>query len=80
MDECLSGSRYAMLDPEGNVFFCPVGRKQIIGNIRSKPFDDIWTSAAAELERARIASCQCKAWIRCIANPIVDRLLTAGGR
>ena len=80
MDECLSGSRYAMLDPEGNVFFCPVGRKQIVGNVRAQTFDEIWTSEAAGLERARIATCQCKAWIRCIANPIVDRLLTAGGR
>ena len=80
MNECFSGSRYAMLDPEGDVFFCPVGRKRIIGNVRARPFDEIWGSEAAELERARIASCQCKAWIRCIANPVVDRLLTAGGR
>jgi len=80
MDDCLSGRRYAMIDPEGNVFFCPVGRKNVIGSVRSSPFDDIWVSKEAELERARIASCQCKAWIRCIAHPIVDRFLTSAGR
>lgn len=80
MSDCLSGRRYAMLDPEGNVFFCPVGRKHIVGNVLRAPFDDIWTSPEARSERERISPCRCKSWIRCIAHPIVDRLLSAAGR
>ena len=73
--DCMAGQRYAMFDPEGNLFFCPVNKHRKIGNAREKGFDMIWTSGKASSEREYVASCQCDCWLNCIANPILDRVM-----
>ena len=63
-----------MLDPEGNLFFCPVNKHKWVGNVRKKGFDEIWSSEKAGRLRSEIIPCQCRCWLNCIANPVMDRL------
>jgi len=75
---CLAGERYAMFDPEGNLFFCPVNKHRTVGNARDGGFDALWFSEKARSERSFVASGQCDCWLNCIANPILDRLIEGG--
>ncbi|MHB2026029.1 MAG: radical SAM protein [Elusimicrobiota bacterium] len=76
--DCLAGQRYAMLSPEGDLFFCPVNKHRSIGNVKEESFDKIWTSPKAEAERNYVDSCRCDCWLNCIANPILDRAVALG--
>lgn len=71
--DCLAGQRYAMFGPFGELFFCPVNKHREVGNVRERPFDEIWTSAKAQQEREFVDACRCDCWLNCIANPILDR-------
>ena len=51
---CLAGERYAMFDPEGNLFFCPVNKHRKVGNVLDVPFDKLWRSALARQERGYV--------------------------
>src|SRR5262249_19317253 len=66
--DCLAGQRYAMFDPEGNLFFCPVNKHRTVGSIREAGFDEIWRSGKAREERGFVSSCRCDCWLNCIAN------------
>ena len=76
--DCMAGQRYAMFDPEGNLFYCPVNKHRKIGSVKEKSFDEIWTSGKADSERKFVDSCQCHCWLNCISNPILDRLVDLG--
>ncbi len=76
--DCMAGQRYAMLDPEGNLFYCPVNKHRTIGSVAKRSFDAVWTSAEAERERRYVDSCSCDCWLNCIANPILDRGMALG--
>ncbi|MBI3547478.1 MAG: radical SAM protein [Elusimicrobia bacterium] len=76
--DCMAGERYAMLSPEGDVFFCPVNKHRTVGNVRAERFDALWTSRSAEQERRYVESCKCDCWLNCIANPILDRAVSMG--
>ncbi len=76
--DCMAGSRYAMFDPEGNLFFCPVNKHRTVGNALREKFDLVWASAKAEEERRYVESCRCDCWLNCIANPILDRVVAQG--
>ncbi len=72
---CTAGERHVMLDPEGEVFFCPVNRAKTIGNAAETPLDELWNGAKAREVRAFVDSCRCHCWLRCVSTPAVDRLL-----
>ncbi len=76
-DDCMAGRRFAMFDPEGNLFFCPVNKHKTVGNVRDTPFDALWEGASASVLRAEVIPCQCRCWLNCIANPILDRVMEA---
>jgi MoaA/NifB/PqqE/SkfB family radical SAM enzyme len=76
--DCLAGQRYAMFDPEGKLFFCPVNKHRVIGDAKVKGFDALWTSKSAAAERRFVDSCKCDCWLNCIANPILDRAVALG--
>ncbi len=78
--DCLAGQRYAMFDPEGNLFFCPVNKHRTVGNARNASFDALWTSRQAAAEREFVDSCRCDCWLNCIANPILDRAMALAYR
>lgn len=74
--DCLAGERFAMFDPEGNLFYCPVNKHRTVGDAVQVPFDQVWNSTAAQKERDYVHSCQCDCWLNCIANPVIDRALS----
>lgn len=75
---CLAGERFAMFDPEGNLFFCPVNKHREVGNLADGPFDALWASAEAEAEREFVASGRCDCWLNCVSNPVLDNVLRHG--
>lgn len=71
--ECGAGRRYAMLAPDGELFFCPVKKHLTVGNARELGFDKAWNSAKAKKLRAVFALKKCHCWLHCIANPILEQ-------
>jgi len=45
---CSAGDRVANVDPHGNVYPCQFARSRdfFVGNIRERPFSDLWTNSA----------------------------------
>jgi radical SAM protein with 4Fe4S-binding SPASM domain len=41
---CSAGTKFANIDPRGNVHPCQFWQDYTVGNIREKPFSEIWTS------------------------------------
>ena len=41
---CSAGTKFANVDPQGNVHPCQFWQDYTVGNIREKPFSEIWTS------------------------------------
>jgi len=76
--DCLAGERYAMLDPEGNLFFCPVNKHRKAGDVRERGLDAVWKGAEAESERRFIRSGRCHCCLLCIMNPILEPLFKEG--
>ncbi len=76
--DCLAGQRYAMLDPEGSLFFCPVNKQRTVGSVREAPFDEVWQSPRARQERDNVARGRCHCWLLCTANPVLDRIVALG--
>jgi MoaA/NifB/PqqE/SkfB family radical SAM enzyme len=71
--DCLAGERYAMIDPQGRLFFCPVRKHRTVGSILGG-FDAAWSSEKAQAERASIARRRCHCWLHCTANPLLAGL------
>jgi radical SAM protein with 4Fe4S-binding SPASM domain len=41
---CSAGTKFANVDPRGNVHPCQFWQDYVVGNIRERPFSEIWTS------------------------------------
>ena len=41
---CSAGTKFANVDPQGNVHPCQFWQDYSVGNVREKPFSEIWTS------------------------------------
>lgn len=41
---CSAGTKFANVDPRGNVHPCQFWQDYVVGNVREKPFSEIWTS------------------------------------
>ncbi|MGH7820890.1 MAG: radical SAM protein [Candidatus Binatia bacterium] len=72
--ECFSGTHSFFLDPWGNVFPCIV-LPTSFGNLRERPFDELWFSAQAAAARTDIAAERCHCWTECEALPSLQRTL-----
>ncbi|MBI4374899.1 MAG: radical SAM protein [Elusimicrobia bacterium] len=72
---CGAGRRHVMLDPEGELFFCPVNRDMSAGNVRNQPLDAVWSSDKARAVREFVDSGRCHCWLRCMATPVLDQLI-----
>ncbi|MFA6003826.1 MAG: radical SAM protein [Elusimicrobiota bacterium] len=75
--ECQAGSRYVMVDPGGDVFFCPVRKHERIGNLGEHGLDSVWASGRAQKFRQGVGRCGYRCWLNCIAYPFLDRVLEA---
>jgi len=74
--KCDAGSKFAMFDPYGSLFFCPILKNKTVGNIRQDNFDDLWSSGQADKVRGFIDSGNCSCWLVCTVFPAVDKALT----
>lgn len=72
---CIAGTRFAMLDPYGNLFFCPILKEKIVGNVREEKFDTLWMSENAQRLRKFIEEENCHCWLVCIIFPLVGEVL-----
>jgi len=70
---CKAASDFFFLDPQGNVYPCPVFNS-VIGNIQEKNFKEIWQSAKAEEIRRKVKNCQ-NCWMICTARTSIKRHL-----
>jgi len=70
--ECFSGTHSFFLDPWGNVYPC-IALNTSLGNLRDRPFDELWSSEAAGAVRADIAAERCHCWTECEALPSLQR-------
>jgi MoaA/NifB/PqqE/SkfB family radical SAM enzyme len=77
LPDCLAGRRYAMFDPQGRLFFCPVNKHRKVGSAAGSSFDELWTSSRARAERRFIDSGRCACWLQCTAYPALERVLRA---
>ena len=73
---CNAGFKFAMLDPYGNMFFCPLLKDKTIGNIKDKDIEQLWVSDEAENIREFIRSGKCSCWLVCTVFPIVSQALS----
>lgn len=63
--DCPCGEKYAMIDPAGNLYFCPVYKDLIAGNIRSESFDSLWYGKKADEIRSFFNKKTCNCWLSC---------------
>ena len=54
-----------MIDPEGNLYFCPVHKNLIAGNIHSKNFDNLWENLEAKDIKEFFRQGKCHCWLSC---------------
>jgi len=77
--ECDAGTKFAMSDAYGSMFFCPILKEKTIGNIRQSPLDQLWSSPEADSVRDFIGSHKCSCWLVCTVFPIVGEALARFG-
>jgi MoaA/NifB/PqqE/SkfB family radical SAM enzyme len=70
---CQAANNFFFLDPQGNIYPCPVSNL-IIGNIKEEKFEKIWQSVKAEEIRKKIKNCQ-RCWMICTARTSIKRNL-----
>ncbi len=70
---CQAAKDFFFLDPQGNIYPCPVSNL-IIGNIKEEKFEKIWQSAKAKEIRKKIKNCQ-KCWMICTARTSIKKHL-----
>ncbi|MBN2407338.1 MAG: radical SAM protein [Elusimicrobia bacterium] len=62
---CLCGEKYAMINPRGELYFCPVNKHLNAGNIRVSAFDQLWDNPRAREIRAFFNRKECHCWLSC---------------
>jgi len=72
--KCITGSRFAMFSPYGSLFFCPILRDKIPGNIREEKFDNIWMSEKAWQIRKYINEGKCHCCLVCAVFPLLNKV------
>ncbi|MCB4791187.1 MAG: radical SAM protein [Elusimicrobia bacterium] len=62
---CPCGQKFAMIDPYGNLYFCPVHKDKAAGNLKKYGFDDIWVSGKSRQIRDFFDKKTCHCWLTC---------------
>ncbi|MFH1415460.1 MAG: radical SAM protein [Elusimicrobiota bacterium] len=71
--DCPCGERFAMMDPEGNLYFCPVHKEMLAGNVRVSGFDAVWSGDKAEKIREYFNSKKCHCWLSCTNGVMLEK-------
>jgi GT2 family glycosyltransferase/MoaA/NifB/PqqE/SkfB family radical SAM enzyme/glycosyltransferase involved in cell wall biosynthesis len=74
--KCIGGRKFVTFSPEGKVYFCPILKRMVLGNLREQPFDEIWTGAAAGKLRKKIDQGFCDCWLNCTIYPNAGEALS----
>jgi len=75
-DRCTAGRTFVQINPYGDVYFCPLLKKRVIGNLKERGLDEIWMSPAAQRLRHFIDSKGCHCWLVCTVFPMAGEALT----
>jgi MoaA/NifB/PqqE/SkfB family radical SAM enzyme len=75
---CPCGEKYAMIDPRGNLYFCPVHKGLIAGNMQDHDFDGAWLSPKAELARDFFNTRECHCWLTCTNGFMLESAIKSG--
>lgn len=67
---CPSGSRFIMLSPDKELYFCPILKYRKIGNAANGSIDTIWQSETAHKLRSDISGGTCHCWLNCVVYPL----------
>jgi len=68
---CPCGRKFAMIDPLGNLYLCPVNKHMLCGNIREADFDMIWEGARCSGVRNFISKNECHCWLSCTCSSML---------
>jgi MoaA/NifB/PqqE/SkfB family radical SAM enzyme len=68
---CVGGAKFAIFSPDGDLYFCPILKNRVAGNIRDYgySFDDLWTTNAGNKIREFINEGICHCWLNCTIYP-----------
>ncbi|MCX5778279.1 MAG: radical SAM protein [Elusimicrobia bacterium] len=75
---CPCGSKYAMIDPRGNVYFCPVHKTTYAGNVHRQSFDALWSSNEADAARSFFNRRECHCWLTCTNGYMLGTAIADG--
>ncbi|MFH1277170.1 MAG: radical SAM protein [Candidatus Eisenbacteria bacterium] len=64
---CNAAQDFFFVAPNGDIYPCNV-MERVLGNVREKPWDEIWNGAAADTIRDEVRACQLKCWMVCTAR------------
>ncbi|MFC2061720.1 radical SAM/SPASM domain-containing protein [Elusimicrobiota bacterium] len=69
---CPCGEKYAMINPQGDLYFCPVHKDFTAGNIRKDDLDNLWVDRpTAEIRRfINMKTCYC--WLSCTNSSMLE--------
>lgn len=74
---CIAGARFATFSPDGDLYFCPVLKNRVVGNIRDYDydFDKLWMSDEAKKQREFINTGHCHCWLNCTIYPNIHEAI-----
>jgi MoaA/NifB/PqqE/SkfB family radical SAM enzyme len=72
--ECTAGTDLFFVDPHGEIYPCN-GMEESLGNLRERPFAEIWGSERARDVRHQVAACDRECWMTGTAVPAMRRHL-----
>ena len=75
---CPCGEKYAMINPFGEVYFCPVYKNMFAGDLRKDDFDTLWNSKQANEIRKFFNSKKCHCWLTCTNGYMLEDAIKSG--
>lgn len=62
---CPCGEKFAMIDPFGTLYFCPVHKDKTAGSLKNNNLDALWVTSKAEEARKFFNKKKCHCWLTC---------------
>jgi MoaA/NifB/PqqE/SkfB family radical SAM enzyme len=75
---CPCGAKFAMLNPFGEVYFCPVYKNMFAGDVTKQSFDDLWASDKADKVREFFNARRCHCWLTCTNGYMLGKAFLTG--
>ncbi len=75
---CPCGEKYAMINPFGEVYFCPVYKDKFAGDITKDSFDILWNCDQARQIRSFFNTKKCHCWLTCTNGYMLEDAIKSG--